>query len=289
MTTLGIGPIDHVLCPTDFSPQGDLAFRHALAICLACKAALSLLHVGTEHRQDVDWSRFPNVRDVLIGWGQLQADSDRSAIAEQLGLDVHKTALRDRNNTQGILAYIDKHRTDLLVLGSGPCRGPLHPFRHSVLRDLLRQVQDAACLLLPGKGSGLLADGTPDYRVRKVMIAWDKHTQPRAAIQFAASLLPVLTSEALQITLLHPAGMASEIGQALPGIRGIEWRLRPQASDKAPCRQLFQQGRLRGKELDLMILARRCRFGLGGRLQAHWLEHGIRHASQPLLLVPENY
>ena len=38
-----------------------------------------------------------------------------------------------------------------------------------------------------------------------------------------------------------------------------------------------------------MIFAQRSRYGIGTRLQAHRLEHAIRHACQTLLLVPEIY
>lgn len=289
MSKLGIGPIDHILCPNNYRPHCEQAFKHALAISLGCGAALTLLHVGPEHRNDVSWARFPNVRDILVDWGRLDSDSDRSAIADELALDIHKTALRDQDSTQGILAYLDKHHTDLLVLGAGLPQGILAHFRRSRLRDLIRYSQETACLLIPTQGKALISNDDPHYQVRHAMLAWDKGIDPRSAIQFAASLLPVLATSPLQISLLHPPGQAPDIKTELPGIQGIEWRLQAQRDTADAERQLFEQGASLKADPDLLIFARQRRFGLAGWRQAHRLETRIRAARQPLLLVPEIY
>lgn len=285
MSKLGVGPIDHILCPTDFSSQSEKAFRHSLAVSVACKAATTLLHVGPEHRDKVDWQRFPGVREILIDWGLLTPDSRRKAISDELKLDVNKTALRDCNRTQGILAYLDKYPADLLVLAASPDGGPISRLRSSVLRDLIRLNRQVPCLLLPGHGEGLVGVKGPRFQVRHAMLAWDKETRPRTAIQFAASLLPILVDTQVEVTLLHPVGRAPDLQLDLPGMPGIAWRLQEQTGTGPVDRLLFDQC---GGQ-DLLILAHPNRGWFRARREACRLEKHLRQSSLPLLLVPEDY
>ncbi len=57
---------------TDFSEASAEAFFHALALALAYKHRLYLLHVKDPERED-DWSSFPHVREALARWGLVAA------------------------------------------------------------------------------------------------------------------------------------------------------------------------------------------------------------------------
>jgi nucleotide-binding universal stress UspA family protein len=54
--------------PTDFSEASAEAFAHALALALANKQRLHLLHVKRPE-DEASWSSFPHVREALARWG----------------------------------------------------------------------------------------------------------------------------------------------------------------------------------------------------------------------------
>ena len=58
---------------TDFSEASDEAFAHALALALAYKHHLYLLHV--KNPGGVRVSSFPHVRETLARWGVIDADA----------------------------------------------------------------------------------------------------------------------------------------------------------------------------------------------------------------------
>lgn len=58
--------IDHVLYPTDFSPESLVAFHHALKTVLLTQGSLTLLHDSADepgHHMD-----FPAIRETLERW-----------------------------------------------------------------------------------------------------------------------------------------------------------------------------------------------------------------------------
>ena len=105
-----------ILVTTDFSPESELAFYHALAFAVARKARLTLLHTGPESRDTVPWGAFPGVRETLAAWGLLAEDAPRSAVSDSLHVGVAKMAIRDDDPRQGITDYLRKHPTDLLIM-----------------------------------------------------------------------------------------------------------------------------------------------------------------------------
>ena len=56
--------VSSIAHPTDLSPQGVVAFEHALSLALANRCRLDVLHVD-EPRGAADWSDFPQVRRTL--------------------------------------------------------------------------------------------------------------------------------------------------------------------------------------------------------------------------------
>ncbi len=60
-----IALIDSIFHPTDFSPQSHAAFAHTLAIAVAAKAKLTIMHVAADSRGR---QKFPSIRDTLVRW-----------------------------------------------------------------------------------------------------------------------------------------------------------------------------------------------------------------------------
>src|SRR4029079_3732151 len=75
----GLPVLQQIFHPSDFTPDSDVAFVHALKAALLAKAELTILHVSPEH--ELDWTEFPGVRSTLERWGLLPKHSAQSADA----------------------------------------------------------------------------------------------------------------------------------------------------------------------------------------------------------------
>ena len=71
MQTTKLERIHH---PTDFSPESEVAYHHAVRLAFAAKADLDILHVD-RRAHAMDWSAFPNVNETLERWQMLPAGS----------------------------------------------------------------------------------------------------------------------------------------------------------------------------------------------------------------------
>lgn len=120
--------VESVLHPSDFSLASEYAFVHALAIALVRKTEFTILHTGESGQGR---RQFPAVRTTLEHWGMLEPGSARSAMFEQLAVQVTKAAR--------------EHDVDLIAMTTASQQGILDALRGSVTRQLLRE---ASCPLL---------------------------------------------------------------------------------------------------------------------------------------------
>ena len=102
---------------TDFSEASAEAFQHALALALAYKHRLYLLHVKGPEREN-SWSSFPHVREALARWGLVAADVPRSEIEVKLGIQVAKVEIESNDLANGVFNFILSHRPDVFVLAT---------------------------------------------------------------------------------------------------------------------------------------------------------------------------
>lgn len=109
--------LTRIACPTDFSSESALAFDHALALALATRARLDLLHVHGLDEAEA-WRKFPRVRERLIAWGHLAADAAPGDVEGATGMAVRKIEIEDRNPLDGLNEFFTRHRPDLVVMGS---------------------------------------------------------------------------------------------------------------------------------------------------------------------------
>ena len=109
-----ISAISH---PTDFSPEGQMAFLHALRLAQLHRCRLDLLHVRRPDEDDT-FARFPHVREVLIRWGALEPGATVEDIATKAGVTVRKVEIRDSDAVDGLSTFLLSHRPDLLVMAT---------------------------------------------------------------------------------------------------------------------------------------------------------------------------
>jgi nucleotide-binding universal stress UspA family protein len=115
--------IGSILHPSDFSAASEVAFAHALKAALIAKALLTVMHVSPS--MTAEWTDFPGVRETLARWGLLPPDSPRSAVPS-LGIDVRKVIAHDHDPVKSVLAFLEQHPADLIVLATHQHEGRSH-------------------------------------------------------------------------------------------------------------------------------------------------------------------
>jgi nucleotide-binding universal stress UspA family protein len=103
--------------PTDFSEASAEAFAHALALALAYKQRLYLLHVKRPE-DEASWSPFPHVREALARWGIMAPDVAPAEIETKLGIRIAKVEIDGQDVLGGLFHFILLHRPDVLVLAT---------------------------------------------------------------------------------------------------------------------------------------------------------------------------
>ena len=127
LPTIQSEPAEHILHPTDFTEQSDVALAHALRLALTNKAQLYLMHVGKDTRKE--WHEFPSIRKYLQRWGVIEEGESRSAVSK-LGIRIEKVIGTGSSVTDAIAGYCNRHPIDMLVLATA-ARGGVAAHRRS--------------------------------------------------------------------------------------------------------------------------------------------------------------
>jgi nucleotide-binding universal stress UspA family protein len=266
-----------ILLPTDFSTASQHAFYHALAIAVACQARLTLLHTGSESRDEVAWERFPGVRETLTLWGMLPADAPRSAVLDTLKVGVAKMAMRDADPRQGIVDYLRRHPTDLLVMSTRGRTGIVRMRRSSVAETVTWRSK-AYALLLPDGCDGFVDPATGRAGLQRVLCALDTERDPRLALAFIRQWLPAMGGAEAEVRVLH--GGSGQL--LLPPQGGQHWEQRPIESYSADA--------IIGAAADfrpqMVIASTQGPQGLRARMRGSLMDRLLRELRLPLLSIP---
>ncbi len=269
-----------ILVTTDFSEESERAFYHALSFAVAKQARLTLLHTGAESRNSVPWERFPGVRDTLCKWGLLSADASRTAVIEQLNLDVAKMAMRDDNPREGITDYLRRHPTDLLVMASEGRRGLGRLFSSSVAETVCRRTRSHT-LMLPKRGSGLVDSATGKSSLERVLCLVDPATDPRHAFAYLTQWLPTLGGREVDVIVIA-MNDNHEMTAVLPEPPGQYWRYAQSSGD---IRQRISEG-VRESKAELVAIVTRKPRGVLTRVRDSIVDLVLRELRLPLLSLP---
>jgi nucleotide-binding universal stress UspA family protein len=274
-------PIESVLHATDFSEEGERAFAHALAIALLTRSSLTILNAGERPTEDEGWKRFPAVRATLERWGLLEPGSPRSAVWNELQVEVSKVALRSRSALRGILDYLEHHPVDLIVMATRGRHGLPDWFRSSVAEPMARRSRTKT-LIVPRDGRNFVDFRDGSLSLRRVLVPVARDPDPRVALTYAARAALALGDDRIEIVVLHvgdPDGM--------PPFRPVEderldWRRETRRGD-VPDQVVAMAREI---EADLIIMPTRGVDELKELLTGSQTEQVVRRTPCPLLAVP---
>ena len=180
--------LTRIFHPTDFSPASEVAFVHALKLAQATQGELTVLHFSQAHGDyaENDAGGFPKVRETLVRWGLLPADSPRETVAA-LGLRVRKLEVFGDDPIDTIVAYLEDHPSDLMVLATHQRSGVARWLNHEVALPLVSRSIMAALFVPPGV-PGFVDFDSGHVQLGRILFPMDQHPHPRPVIETLSTL-----------------------------------------------------------------------------------------------------
>ncbi len=275
MQTMKLERIHH---PTDFSPESEIAYHHAVRLAFAAKADLDILHVD-RRAHAMDWSEFPNVNETLERWQMLPAGSGHSDLA---GIHVEKIAAYGTEPVKPILEHLDENPADLMVLATHRRHGADRWLHREVAQKVARS-RSLRTLFFPHGSAGFVSPSKGIVTLNNVLVPVDWVPSPQAAIDATVELADTLGCEQSELTLLHVATDASEMPAVdLVERQGWKWHQRT-VSGKVVESILAEAGRINA---DLIVMATQGHDGFLDALRGSTTERVLSAAECPVLAVP---
>lgn len=277
-------PFRDILHATDLGPDGDSAFRAALAIALSGPGNLSIVHLEGQHgRAGHQWAGFPSVRATLAQWGRLAADAPASAVSETLGLHVSKVDIDGEDLARGVGRFLAEHPCDLVVMATHGDHG-LPGWTHRSQSQALAAAIRAPSLFVPVSGLGLVDLVSGGAAVRNVLVPVDSRPRADAALATAAKLAEQLGSPNAIFHLLHVGDGWPVVGLPPSLVEGPAGRVRQHRAEGAIAPAILDTA----DEIaaDFIVMATEGRHGVLDALRGSVTEQVIRRTRRPVLAVP---
>lgn len=274
--------IESVFVATDFSPESEIAFAHALAIALLREADFAVLHATHDEPSDADWRKFPAVRSTLERWGVLEPGSPRSAVFDGLSVRAQKINAQSRSVVSAMLDYVTAHQPDLLVLGTEGREGLPALLRPSAAEQVARH-SNTMTLFVPRGARPLVSLSDGSFRLQRVLVPVAEEPSAQSAVIYAQRLADLMADDdPVEIVLLHVGSGRPTLAQQ----EGSAWTIRAEVREGDVVEQILDVAH--ELEADLIAMSTDGRDGILGALgQGSHTERVVRGAECPVLAVPE--
>lgn len=271
-----------ILHATDLSPDGGLAFAHSLKLALAARGDFLIVHTAADRDlAGAEWEAFPGVRQTLSKWGLLPGDAPKSAVGEQLGVNVRKIDIPDGETSHGIQGLVEKYAIDLVVVGSETRDGVgrwLHP---SIAESVARETH-LPTLFLPVGGHGFVEAEDGAVRLRNILIPVDRAPDAGNAVAMARDLADMLGADQALFHLLHVGGDWPPT--AIPP--ALETRVRKIEGAGSVVERIIDTATV--LDADLIVMATHGHDGILDALRGSTTEQVLRRTGRALLAVPSD-
>ena len=270
--------IDRILHPSDFSAASEVAFVHALKAALIAKALLTVMHVSPS--MTAEWTDFPGVRETLARWGLLPPDSPRSAVPA-LGIEVRKVMALDHDPVKSVLAFLERHPADLIVLATHQHEGRSQWLRRSVAEPVARQAGQMT-LFIPHGVDGFVSRQDGSVSLQNILIPIAPIPRAQPAIAAAVRLVHRLQCPAGTFTTLFVGAPGSAPAVRCPTVPGWQWNNLVKSGNVID--SIVQMAG--DMDTDLLVMSTDGRNGFLDALRGSHSERVLRRAPCPLLAIP---
>ena len=274
----GFSIIESVLHPTDFSESSLVAFHHALKTAMLARSKLTLLHVSND--ENSQWSHFPGIRETLERWGALPKGSPKSAVGE-LGIVASKVLANQEAPVEAVLGFLEKNRTDLIVLATSRRGNQVPWLGKSVSAPVTRKAGEMT-LLIPGDAKGFVSAEDGSVKLNRILVPIAQTPRPEPAVNAAARFVRKLNSAEGTFTVLHVGSSNTMPAISFPEVAGWTWKKEVQTGDVI--KGIVNTAK--SIEADLIIMSTDGRNGFLDGLRGSHSERVLRESATPLLTVP---
>lgn len=265
--------IHRISLATDFSPEGAAAFRSALALAVAYRARLDILHVRT-HDGRAEWEHFPRVRETLETWQMLPPGSRQEDVEPQLGVAVSKVDIHGRDPASGIADFVARHTPDLLVAASHGRSESSWWHEGSVAMEAMRLASLPALLFGP-LARDLANPTTGEVQLRTVLMPVAETPAGRPALAKLHAMLEPLNFDLQAIHVAGSANSTAAVQAQFPDVAEIEGETVHAIAQTA--------ARIRA---DILAMPTARHKGLLGALRGSTTEKVLRNAPCAVLAIP---
>ena len=200
-----------IVHPTDFSDLSIDAFAHAMRMAVATKSDLHVLHVAQD--EIARELAFPHARRLLVQWGLLGDDDPLSATVAKLGMEIENVRLIGLNPTQGIVSFLERHPSDLVVFATHG-RDGIQSWLHGSVSETVLRSSAIPALFIPPSAHGFISQVSGDIALRRVLVPVDFLPAPREALETIQRLIAVLGSANVVLHILHVGTSAPSLDVA---------------------------------------------------------------------------
>jgi nucleotide-binding universal stress UspA family protein len=205
--------------PTDFSPESNQAFVHALAIAVLRRAELTILHAGREYLGEGEWTKFPQVRETLARWKLLDPDCPPAEVHRRLGVRVNKIDATG-SPVEAAMEFLEDEPADLMVLGTQGREGLPRWFRPSTAEQMAEAAGIKTIFVRQGMRPFVSEDG--DLRMRRALVPVAAVPDPGPTLVYATRAALLAAGEPLELVALHVGAAMPAL--SLPEAPGCSWR-----------------------------------------------------------------
>lgn len=270
-----------IVHPTDFSPESEGAFVHALGLALLSAAQLVLVNVRSPSTPRSKGTDFPGIRATLERWGLLPAGSKRSDVRDRLGVCVKMVVVEDQRPAAAIEALLEAESADLVVLATEGRSGLPQWLKPSVAEQVARASR-MPTLFVSKSGKGFVDAASGRLSVQRILAPVDASPQPEPALDLAVRVGEALGDERVDLSLIHVGDGSRMPSLTLPESPSIRWRQLQCAGDVVG----EITAAAREERADLVVMATAGRKGLFDVLRGSVTEQVLRAVDCPLLAVP---
>jgi nucleotide-binding universal stress UspA family protein len=271
--------VQNLFHPTDFSPESESAFVHALAIAVIRKAELTLLHAGERYLEGDEWTKFPHVEATLQRWNLLEPGGSAKEIFQKLGVRVNKVSVTG-TPVEAAMEYLDDNPADLMVVATEGRHGLPRWIRQSTAEQLA-EASGLSTLFVPERGRGFVSrEG--DLTVRRILVPVARKPDPSEALVYAGRASVLAAGEPVELIALHVGDEMPPLD--LPPAEGCTWSTELRQGD--PVEQIV--GFAEEREVDAIFMATDGRNSLAEAIKGSHTEQVVRQAPCPVAAVPES-
>lgn len=266
--------IHKVFHPTDMSSGSETAFFHALRVCAAAGAGLTLMCIGSD--DDTASEERLDVLGTLARWKLRSAGGE--PVAE---IATRWIAATGGNAVKSCLQSLERSPAELIVVATEQHEGRMTWLGKSVAESLVKSSGEMT-LLVPKGTSGFVRPEDGVVTLKSILIPMTTQPPAEPAIEAARRLMLSLPEAGGTATMLYVGNPSESPEPHLPEVPGWTWNRLVRPGEVAET--ILETAA--SVSADLIAMTTQGRHGFLAALRGSTTERVLRQARCPMLTMP---